>query len=72
MRIMCSSGDDTIHWDPQSDKSVENARKQFDKYVKKGYKVYRIDDKGKKAGREIKEFPTFAAKLVFVPRIVGG
>ena len=72
MRVMCSLGDDTIYWDPQDDKSVENARKKFDKYVKDGFTVYRIDEKDKKSGRKIKEFPTFAAKLLFIPPIAGG
>ena len=72
MRIMCSSGDDTILWDPQSQKSIDNAKKKFDEYVKKGYKVYRLDEKDKKSGRQLTEFPTFAAKLLFVPKIVGG
>ena len=72
MRVMCSSGDDTILWDPQSQKSIDNAKKKFDEYVKKGYKVYRLDGKDKKTGRQLTEFPTFAAKLLFVPKIVGG
>lgn len=72
MRIMCSSGDDTIFWDPQDQKSIDNAKAKFDKYVKKGYKVFRLDEKDKKSGRALTEFPTFAAKLLFVPVFQGG
>ena len=70
--VMDSSGDDTIYWDPQDDKSIKNAKKKFDEYIKKGYKVFRIDEGGKKSGRMLKEFPTFAAKLLFIPAMVGG
>ena len=72
IRIFDASGDDTIYWDPQDDKSVENARKKFDKYVKKGYRVFRLNEKDQKMGREVKEFPTFAAKLLFIPMLAGG
>ena len=72
MRVMCNLGDDTIFWDPQDDKSIENAKIKFDKYLKKGYKCYRLDEKDKKSGRQLTEFPTFAAKVLFVPKIVGG
>ena len=70
--IMCSKGDDTIYWDPQDDKSIKNAKEKFDKYIKKGFKVFRIDEEGKKSGRQLKNFPTFAAKLLLIPVMVGG
>lgn len=70
--IMDSSGDDNVYWDPQNDKSIENARKKFEKYIKKGYAAFRLNEKENKIGRALKEFPTFAAKLVFIPPMAGG
>lgn len=72
MRILTKSGDDKVSWDPNDDKSTDFAEKQFNEYIKKGYKAYRLDEEGKKAGWPIKEFPPHAAKLLFIPKIVGG
>lgn len=72
MEVLCSKGDDKIFWDPDSDKQIEDARKQFDSYIKKGYTCFRMDDKGNKAGRKITRFPEHAARLLFVPRLAGG
>lgn len=72
MRIMCSIGDKKVEWDPQDDKSINNARKKFKDYLKKGYKIYRTDSSGKKRGWFVKEFPPHAGILVLIPPLVGG
>lgn len=72
MRILCSSGDDNIFWDPDDDKSIFNAEKKFNDYLKKGYTAFRMDDDGNKAGKKITVFPPHAARLLFIPRAVGG
>lgn len=72
MEILCSKGDDKVFWSPDDDKQVEDARRQFDEYLKKGYTCFRMDNEGNKAGRKITEFPKHAARLLFIPRMVGG
>lgn len=72
MEIMCSRGDDKIFWDPDDDKQVDNAKNEFDKYLKKGYMCFRMDNDGNKAGRKITKFPSHAARLLFVPALQGG
>lgn len=72
MMVLSQSGDDKISWDPNDDKSTDFAEKQFNEYRKKGYKAFRLDDKNKKTGFMITEFPPHAAKLLFIPKIVGG
>lgn len=72
MQILCSLGDDKIQWDPDNDKQVDFAEGEFDKLIAKGYKCFRMDDGGNKAGREVKSFPPHAGRLIFIPRVVGG
>lgn len=72
IRILCHLGDDKISWDPKDDKSTDFAEKEFNRYIKEGYKAYRLDEKGKKSGWPITEFPPHASKLLFIPKVVGG
>lgn len=72
MSILTGNGDDKVYWDPDDDKSTDNAERQFNEYIKKGYTAFRMDDKGNKAGRKITEFPPHASRLLFTPRAVGG
>jgi hypothetical protein len=72
MRVLSSEGDSEISWDPDSDKSIANAKAKFKKYLGKGYKAFRLDGKGNKRGRAILDFPPHAAELLFIPPIVGG
>ena len=72
MQILCSLGDDKYSWDPESDKSITDAEKEFNKYLKRGYTAFRMDNDGNEAGRKITKFPPHAARLLFIPRAVGG
>ena len=73
MKILSSEGDTKISWNPDKDKEVRIARDKFNEMIKKGFKAFRVDDKGKKDGnRIIHEFLPFAGTILLVPPIVGG
>jgi hypothetical protein len=72
MAFLSSQGDSEIFWDADSDKSIENAKKKFKKFLGDGYKAFRMDPKGKKRGRQIFDFPPHAGELLLIPPIVGG
>ena len=72
IRVMDGTGDSHIYWDPQDDKSIKNAKKKFEDFVKKGYKPYRVDGEEKKTGWPLKDFPEFAGTLVLIPPMAGG
>ena len=72
MRVLSFEGDSNIFWDPDSDKSIANARRKFKDYLGKGFKAFRISGKGKKQGSPILDFPPHAAELLLIPPIAGG
>ena len=72
MIILTHEGDTNIMWDPDSDKSIRNAKKKFNDLLGKGYKAFRMSSKGKKQGSFILDFPPHAAELLLIPPMVGG
>ena len=72
MKILSSEGDTNIFWDPDSDKSIANAKGKFKKLLGKGYKAFRLDGKGGKQGGPILDFPSHAAELLLIPPMAGG
>ena len=72
MSILSSEGDTEICWDPDSPKSIANAKKRFDDYIGKGFAAFRMSKKGKKKGSKISAFPSDAGELLLIPPIAGG
>lgn len=71
MSILDSTGDTKIMWNPRDDDEVDTAESAFDKLVKKGFRAFRVDAKGK-AGERIDKFDSKAEKIIMVPQLAGG
>ena len=72
MKILSTSGDDRITWDPRYQEEVEFARKQFNELLAKGYLAFLVDKKDKTQGRKITEFTPLAGELIMTPPMRGG
>ena len=71
MRVMGSTGDTKVMWDPQKDDEVKAAEAQFDILMGKKYKAYKVDKEGDK-GSEITKFDPSAGKIIMAPPLAGG
>jgi hypothetical protein len=69
--VMDHTGDTKTVWDTGSDEEIEEARKQFDSFVKRGYTIFYTDKKGEKA-EKMKEFKPTAGRMIAVKPIVAG
>ncbi len=71
LSVLNYEGDTKTIWDSDNKDEVENAKKQFDFFSKKGFTAFSVgkdDDKDDK----ITKFDPKLEKIIFVPRIVGG
>jgi hypothetical protein len=50
---------------------VKIARKVFKQYKKKGYRAFKMTDKGDR-GKPVKEFDPDAGCILFIPLMAGG
>lgn len=71
MKILSESGDDRIIWDMNNGKEAKEAKAKFVELMKKGYKAYSVDSKGKK-NRRIEEFDVEAEEILMVPPTAKG
>jgi hypothetical protein len=71
LRILDETGDTKLIWDKQKPDEIEAAEEMFDKLKDKGYKAFRVDDKGDKSG-EMKKFDSKAEKIIMVPPMQAG
>lgn len=73
MKVMGpTDGDKHIEWDPDDPKSVEKAKKQFEKLRDKGHKAYKVGRKPQRTGQEIKNFDPEIGEYIFAPPMAGG
>ena len=72
MRILSTSGDDRITWDPRYQEEVEFARKQFNELLAKGYLAFQLNKKDKTKGVKITEFTPLAGEIIMTPPMRGG
>lgn len=72
LRILNSSGDSKVIWDPANDDEVEAAKCQFDMLLGKGFSIFKVGKDHEKTGGALKKFPAIAGKLIAIPKIVGG
>jgi hypothetical protein len=72
MAVMGKEGDTKHMWDPRVPFEVENARRTFDDFRKKGYAAFHA--KGDKGERDVQmlEFDPNAGRIIFIPPQVGG
>ena len=72
MRILASSGDKKIQWNPQAEAEVEVAEMAFDKLVnEEGYKAFKVKKDGSKGGM-VKKFKADLGMLIMIPVAAGG
>jgi len=65
------SGDTKTLWNPDNATEVGIAETAFNEFIRKGFSIFRVDAEGGKGARMTK-FDADAAKMIAVPRIVGG
>lgn len=71
MKIVDSSGDSKIMWDPSNADEVAAAKKTFDDLKAKRFVAYSVAPGGAK-GEVIREFDPRAEKLIMAPPMAGG
>jgi hypothetical protein len=71
LKVMGENGDDRVLWDPDDQKQVMKAGTRFAELVKKGFRMFLMDDTGKK-GKQITDFDPSAGAILAVPAMVGG
>ena len=71
LRILGKEGDSKHIWNPDDEDQTKAAKKLFEDLTGKGFKAWRVDKEGDKAG-EMKTFDPKAGKVILTPRIVGG
>jgi hypothetical protein len=72
MRIMDSSGDLKVIWDPDKEAEVKAAKKQFDDLTKKEkYFAFSVKKNGDKK-EKIEEFDPELGMIILCPPLVGG
>lgn len=71
MSELNETGDTKTVWDKDNEEEVEEARAQFDRLTKKGFKAFKVDKRGDQ-GEQMKRFDPNAEKIIFVPQYQGG
>lgn len=71
LKILCEKGDERLVWDKENGREALEAKAKFVEFMKKNYKAYSVDSKGKK-NRRIEEFDVDAEEILMVPPTVKG
>jgi hypothetical protein len=71
MKILCPAGDERVVWDKDNGQEAMQAKERFKDLLKKKYKAYSVDARGKK-NRPIEEFDVDAEEILMVPPTSAG
>ena len=71
MAIPDGTGDTKTIWDKNVPEEVDNARTQFESFIKKGYWAFKTNAAGEKAER-VTTFDPQAERIIFAKQLVGG
>lgn len=71
LKILGDNGDERITWDKENGRQAIEAKDKFEEYLKKGWKAYSVDSKGKKK-RQIEEFDIDAEEILMIPPTAAG
>jgi len=71
MKILNNKGDERIVWDKDDGPEAMMAKERFKDLLKKDYKAYSVDVKGKK-NRSIEEFDVDAEEILMIPPTSAG
>ncbi len=72
MAVMDATGDTKIIWSKDNHDEVENARRSFNDFKKKGYKAFHVVGKKGETGDQMDEFDPDAERIIFVKAMAGG
>lgn len=78
MEVMDRNGHTTVTWDPRDPASVRDAKREFDRLIKAGYRAFEMNLVSENSvvveekGAGITEFPPQAGKVMMVPHLQGG
>jgi hypothetical protein len=64
-------GDSRFSWNPRNQTEVDEAERHFNELKAKGYRAFRVNEEGEKAG-QMSDFDREAREILMVPQIVGG
>jgi hypothetical protein len=70
MRVIDTSGDSHISWDPANASEVAAAQGHFNRLRDDGYLAYRVE--GAERGEVIREFDPGTAEIIMSPQLQGG
>lgn len=71
LSIMGSTGDSKHYWNKSKWEEVEAAKGVFDLYKGKGFRPYKMNDKGD-AGEPMEEFDPSVGSILFTTQMRGG
>ena len=72
MRVLDTSGDTKVIWDPDNEDECDAAEAQFNSLKKKGFTAFEVGKRGKKSDERVDEFNPDLGKLIMVPAMRGG
>lgn len=70
IRVLDDSGDSRILWNRKRQAEVEDARRRFDEYMKKGYRAYVCRSDGSKGAR-VETFDALLEEIIVAPGQAG-
>lgn len=65
-RVLTENGDDRLVWDRRDLEQIEEARKTFNDYIKKGYRAYVVRRCGGEKGSQVDSFDALYEEVVMV------
>ena len=72
MRVLDTSGDTKVVWDPDNEDECDAAEAQFNSLIKKGFTAFEVGKRGKKTDDKVTKWDPELGKLIMVPRMQGG
>jgi len=66
LKILTEEGDNRLTWDKENGIQAKEAKAKFVEFLKKGYKAYSVDTRGRK-NRKIEEFDVDAEEILMIP-----
>lgn len=66
LRILTGNGDDLVVWDRNVLEEIREAKRQFDDYIKRGYKAFAMKLRGEK-GVRLDQFDQSLEQIILTP-----
>jgi hypothetical protein len=72
LRVMDSTGDTPIQWDPANPEEVSKAEAKFNELKALGFMAYKVGTKGERKREVIQKFDPTAERIVLHSQFMGG